>query len=443
MKSRWFLVVLIPLLVVVLSACSTKAPTTIGDSLSEGELKSEDNIHTEPDSGTGEGTLMEEDSPTSGNDHNGVICEDPFEGRSPRFSTTGWETNFCIHSVPYDEIFSGGPPRDGIPPLDAPSFETIESANIWLEDVEPVIAFENNGEARAYPLQILIWHEIVNDVVGDDPVVVTFCPLCNTALVFARPTINGERLTFGTSGNLRLSDLVMWDRQTQSWWQQFNGEAIVGDLTGTQLEFLPSGIVSWSDFKSKYPDGQVLSKDTGFPRSYGRNPYTGYDSINSFPFLFDGNLNDLLPPMARVLGILLENGEGGAFSLDLLMENLVQNEVLGDTPIAIFWKSGTSSAVDQGTISQGRDVGTTGVFLSTVNDQVLTFSANNDGTFTDEETDSTWDIFGEAVAGPLAGTQLVSLPHHDTFWFAWAAFVPEGSLTNQLPDLIEPQDEAD
>jgi hypothetical protein len=134
--------------------------------------------------------------------------------------------------------------------------------------------------------------------------------------------------------------------------------------------------------------------------------------------------------MARVLGILLENGEGGAFSLDLLMENLVQNEILGDTPIVIFWKSGTSSAVDQGTISEGRDVGTTAVFLSTADDQVLTFSANNDGTYSDQETSSTWDIFGEAVAGPLMGTQLISLPHHDTFWFAWAAFVPEGSLTN-------------
>jgi len=277
--------------------------------------------------------------------------------------------------------------------------------------VEPVIILEVYNEVRAYPLQILIWHEIVNDEIDGQPVVVTFCPLCNTALAFARPTVNGELLTFGTSGNLRISDLVMWDRQTESWWQQFNGKAIVGDLTGTNLEFLPSAIISWVDFKSKHPEGQVLSIETGFSRSYGRNPYSGYDNINSYPFAYTGDLNDRLPP------------------IDLLKENLVLNEILGETPVAIFWKAGTASAVDSSTISDGRDVGTTGVFLSTIDDQVLTFTAKDNGTFEDQETGSEWDILGEAITGPLAGTRLVSLPHHDTFWFAWAAFVADGSLT--------------
>jgi len=321
------------------------------------------------------------------------------------------------HKFLFAEISSGGPPRDGIPPIDSPRFETVDSADTWIEDVEPVIILEVNDEVRAYPLQILIWHEIVNDEIGGQPVVVTFCPLCNTLL------------TFGTSGNLRISDLVMWDRQTESWWQQFNGEAIVGDLTGTKLEFLPSAIISWADFKSKHPDGQVLSIETGFSRSYGRNPYSGYDNINSYPFAYTGDLNDRLPPMARVLGILLEDGEGSAYSYDLLKENLVLNEILGDTPVAIFWKAGTASAVDSSTISDGRDVGTTGVFLVTVGDQVLTFTAKDNGTFEDQETGSVWDILGEAIVGPLAGTRLASLPHHDTFWFAWAAFVADGTLT--------------
>jgi len=211
-------------------------------------------------------------------------------------------------------------------------------------------------------------------------------------------------------------------------WQQFNGEAIVGDLTGTKLDFIPSAIISWVDFKSKHPDGQVLSIQTGFSRSYGRNPYAGYDDINSFPFLFTGDLNDRLPPMARVLGILLESGEGGAFSLELLKENRVMNEILADTPFTIFWKSGTASALDSGSISEGRDVGTTGVFSRSVKDQVLTFIAKEGGTFEDLETNSTWDILGEAIDGPLLGTRLLPLPHHDTFWFAWAAFVPDGSL---------------
>ena len=433
MKSRWYLLVAIPFLVIFLGACSTKvSPLENSNDLSpkEGEVVSKGvDEEVETNAGAGEGVLMDENENSSTPGHDQATCEDPFEGESPTFRTDGWETNFCLHSVPYEEIFSGGPNRDGIPPIDSPRFETVDSADLWIEDPEPVILLEVNGDARAYPLQILIWHEIVNDQVGGDPVVVTFCPLCNTALVFTRPVINGELLTFGTSGNLRLSDLVMWDRQTESWWQQFNGEAIVGDLTGTRLELIPSGIISWEDFKTKHPEGQVLSVNTGFQRNYGRNPYTGYDNITSYPFAFVGDLNDRLPPMARVLGIPLEDGPGGAYSLDLLKEKLVLNERLGDTPIAIFWKAGTASAVDSGIISQGQDVGTSRVYLSTVGDQVFTFDANDDGTFTDQETGSTWDIFGEAIDGTLAGTRMMSLPHHDTFWFAWAAFVPDGSLS--------------
>ena len=419
MKSRWILWGVFPIFALLLSACSA-VPNTPDESGST----------TDALSNEGEAVIVAPKSTAVVEEnHQEAACQDPFGSTTPAFPTDGWDTNFCLHSVPYHEIFSGGPPRDGIPPIDSPRFETVESADNWLEDLEPLIILEINGEARAYPLQILIWHEIVNDEFDGQPVVVTFCPLCNTALVFARPAINGEVLTFGTSGNLRISDLVMWDRQTESWWQQFNGEAIVGDLTGTKLEFIPSAIISWADFKSKQPDGQVLSIQTGFSRSYGRNPYSGYDNINSFPFLFTGDLNDRLPPMARVLGILLESGEGGAYSLELLKENRVMNETLADTPLTIFWKSGTASALDSGSISDGRDVGTTGVFSRSVEDQILTFIAQVDGTFEDQETGSTWDILGEAIDGQLQGTRLVSLPHHDTFWFAWAAFVPDGSLT--------------
>ena len=363
-------------------------------------------------------------------EHSAALCEDPFTGTKIGFSTRGWETNFCEHSVPYEEFLSGGPPRDGIPPIDAPLFESMDAANAWLADREPVITLDLGGEARAYPLQILMWHEIVNDTVGGIPVVVTFCPLCNTALVFERPAIGGERLTFGTSGNLRNSDLVMWDRQTESWWQQFTRQAIVGDLTGTQLDFLPTSIVSWGDFKTIYPNGQVLSQDTGFVRNYGVNPYAGYDNVNQFPFLFDGPLDDRLQPMARVLGIELD-GLTVAYPLDRLAAEAVINDILGEAPVVTFWKGGTASAVDTSDISQGRDVGTTGVYLRTVDDQTLTFSPGPKGTFLDAETGSTWDILGHATSGPLEGTRLTALPHHDTFWFAWAAFVPDGALADE------------
>jgi hypothetical protein len=430
MKTRWLKWALIPLFTLILGACSTLLPADLSPQNQSSDLTAGGEAIL-PETEQGDDMINNPDESSSSETvHNEATCEDPFaDGPTPSFRTEGWKTNFCLHSVPYDEIFSGGPPRDGIPPLDSPGFETVESADNWLEDPEPVIIFDYKEDVRAYPLQILIWHEIVNDEVGGDPVVVTFCPLCNTALVFLRPEINGEVLTFGTSGNLRYSDLVMWDRQTESWWQQFSGDAIVGNLTGTKLESLPAAIISWEDFKAKHPQGQVLSIQTGFPRSYGRNPYPGYDNVNSFPFAFDGKLNDELPVMARVVGVRPGEGQGAAYSLLLLQEELVLNEVIDDIPISIFWKAGTASAVDNGIIAAGKDVGATGVFLREVEGQVLTFSANGDGTFTDQETGSTWDILGLATAGSLAGTQLKAIPHHDTFWFAWAAFVPDTELS--------------
>ncbi len=203
-----------------------------------------------------------------------------------RYRNEGWETDFSQHSVPFSEIFSGGPPRDGIPPLDNPTFVSVSEADDWLRPKEPVILFEMDGEAKAYPLQILIWHEIVNDEIAGIPIAVTFCPLCNSAITFDR-RLDGVVYDFGTSGKLRNSDLVMWDRQTQSWWQQFTGEAIVGELTGSKLKFLSSTIISWNDFKDFHPDGKVLSRETGFPSSYGRNPYAGYDTSRQ-PFLYTG-----------------------------------------------------------------------------------------------------------------------------------------------------------
>ena len=409
---------LFPLIVLLITACSSQDP-------SGGPVNPQEN----PSITTSSDLDLLESDPAEEPNHQVELCEDPFAGTTPAFRTAGWKTNFCEHSVDFEEIFSGGPPRDGIPPLDSPRFESVSSAEGWIEDQEPVILFDFEGVARAYPLQILTWHEIVNDETNGTPVAVTFCPLCNTALVFRRPVVNGEILSFGTSGNLRFSDLVMWDRQTESWWQQFNGEAIVGDLTGTRLELLPSSIISWADFKANHPDGEVLSIDTGHSRSYGRNPYSGYDNINSYPFAFTGDLDSQLPPMARVLGIQLADGDGGAFSLELLMAEMVLNETIGGTSLAIFWKPGTASALDSSSIAAGRDVGSTGVFLNAVGDQALTFLPAEAGVFRDQETGSSWNILGEAIDGPLAGAQLVALPHHDTFWFAWAAFVPDLGLS--------------
>ncbi len=261
-------------------------------------------------------------APTTASDPNVTVLPDPNfrEGLSQaRISTSGWTTDFSLHSVPYSEILSGGPSRDGIPPIDNPRFATFEDADGWLDGQEPVIAFELNGDARAYPLQILTWHEIVNDVVGDVPVTVTFCPLCNSAIVFDR-RLDGVVYDFGTSGKLRNSDLIMWDRQTESWWQQFTGEAIVGSLTGKKLQFLTATIISWEDFKVSKPEGKALDIDTGFNRSYTRSPYAGYDRVDNPPFLFDGDLDGRLLPKERVVAVELDSGEAVAFPYTILRE---------------------------------------------------------------------------------------------------------------------------
>ncbi len=350
--------------------------------------------------------------------------------KSARFSTFAWLTDFSRHSVPFDEITGGGPPRDGIPPLDNPTFTTISDADGWLDSIEPVIAFEINGDARAYPLQILTWHEIVNDVVGDVPVAVTFCPLCNSAIVFDR-RLGDIVYDFGTSGNLRNSDLVMWDRQTQSWWQQFTGEAIVGELTGTRLTFLSSTIISWEDFKTANPDGQVLSRDTGFSRDYGRNPYAGYDRADNPPFLFDGDLDGRLLPKERVAAVSIGD-EDVVFPFSVLEKEKVVNYTVNGQDLVVFFKLGTTSALDQRSISDSRDVGATGVFDPNLDGRKLTFRSAADQII-DNETGSQWNILGQAIEGTLAGAKLDPIVHANHFWFAWGVFKPdtkifEGSL---------------
>ncbi|MBI1951134.1 MAG: DUF3179 domain-containing protein, partial [Acidobacteria bacterium] len=195
--------------------------------------------------------------------------------RPPPGAAHDFRTDFSKHTVPYKEVFSGGPPKDGIPALHHPRFVRVEEADSWIKPQEPVILFESGGDARAYPIQILIWHEIVNDTVNGLPVLITFCPLCNTATAFER-SAQGRVLGFGTTGRLRFSNLIMYDAQTESWWQQATGEAIAGDLSGSRLVRVPASLVSWSDFKASHPDGRVLSRDTGYARPYGRNPYPGY-----------------------------------------------------------------------------------------------------------------------------------------------------------------------
>jgi len=255
------------------------------------------------------------------------------------------QTNFDKITVNPEEIQSGGPGKDGIPAIDHPKFIPIaEHTNIKGD--EPVIGVIIGGEAKAYPLRILIWHEIVNDVVGGTPVAVTYCPLCNTSLVFDR-RLDGQILDFGTTGKLRKSDLIMYDRQTQSWWQQYFGEAIIGKLSGKRLNVIASRLESFDQFKQRAPSGLVLVPNNPESRNYGANPYAGYDR-SAFPFLFKGTVPKDISPMMRVIAI---NDVG--FTLPLLKE---KGQVAHDD-IIISWVKGQRSALDTQRLDQGRDVG--------------------------------------------------------------------------------------
>jgi hypothetical protein len=274
-------------------------------------------------------------------------------------------------------------------------------------------------------VQILIWHEIVNDTVGGVPVSVTYCPLCNSAVAVDR-RVEGRTLTFGTSGLLYQSSLVMYDRQTESLWSHFTGQALAGTFTGTELESFPVATVSWKDWRTAHPDGIVLSRDTGSERDYGRNPYPGYDDIENPPFLFEGDVDGRLAAKERVIGVGRDL-DPTAIRLDpLLDEGTIAFDLDGE-PVVAWALPGTASALETERVDDGRDVGATGVFRTVVDGRTLTFE-RTDGGFVDRETDSTWDVLGRSIDGPLAGTQLEAIEHVDTFWFAWAAFAPETTV---------------
>jgi len=350
----------------------------------------------------------------------------PGTGGAAPFDPAGWRTDFARHSVPLETISAAGPPRDGIPPLDKPRFTSSTRAAGSLNSREPLIAVVIAGRARAYPLQILLWHEIVNDTLGGVPIAVTYCPLCNTAIVFDR-RVSGRLLTFGTTGNLRRSDLVMWDRQTQSWWQQFDGHAIVGALTGSQLVPLSSQTLSFADFRGHYPQGDVLSQDTGFDRQYGENPYVGYDSPGQRPFLYHGKLDPRLPPLERVEAITIGQ-DSVVVPFDALRAHPVTAVSVAGTPAVVVFRAEVLSPLDAGRVSQSRAVGAASAFDARVHGRTLTFRSRGSGTLTDLQTSSRWDTTGVALSGPLRGTRLRRLADLQAFWFAVAAFLPHARV---------------
>ena len=318
------------------------------------------------------------------------------------------------------ELISGGPPPDGIPAIDAPAFERADTVD-WLEDDEAVLSLTVGGETRAYPLRVMTWHEIVNDVVDGVPVAVTYCPLCNSGVAFERMVPDQGVLSFGTSGLLYADNLVMYDRQTESLWPQLTGEASIGHLTGTELNAIPMGTVAWGDFVTAEPTARVLSQTTGFDRPYGVNPYSGYDDPDGdLLFGLPDDLDTRLPVKERVVGLV-----DGSSSVAVVRSSLAGADPLevtvGNRHLVVWHRPGQASALDADTVAGGDDIGTVGVFVPILDGTWLHFEADGAG-FRDHETGSSWNVLGRATGGPLKGAELEPDQHLDTFWFAWASF---------------------
>lgn len=295
-----------------------------------------------------------------------------------------------------EQLVSGGPPPDGIPPINQPNFQLADTVD-WLTADEPVLSLTVSGETRAYPVQTLTWHEIVNDAIGGEPVAVTYCPLCNSGVAFHR-RVAGEVLNFGTSGLLYGDNLVMYDRQTQSLWPQLTGQASVGVMTGTQLTAIPMGVVGWDQFVAAHPEALVLTQ--------GRDPR--------------------LPLKERVIGIRLAD-QAVAIPRKAIADTEILTVTLAGREIVLWHEAGQRSALDDDNIRDAQVIGTFGAFDPRLRGRRLTFSAEQNG-FSDDQTGSTWNVLGEATAGPLQGRRLQPITHLDTFWFAWVAFQSDTTL---------------
>lgn len=347
-----------------------------------------------------------------------------------RGATEVWPTDWTRSTIDTSELALGiaaSDPRDRITPIYLPDFESLDDASDWLNPQDPGVLVEIDGDARFYALGIMTRHEIVNDTFGEVPVAVTYCPLCNTAVTFDR-RVEGETIALGVSGLLRHSDMVMWDNESTSLWQQVTGEGIVGRFAGTELEVVTSAIVSFGDFVERFPDGSSLVGPGSARNGYGINPYAGYSSspgpIGGF---FSGEPDPRRDALERVVGVAA-GGVNAAYPFAELEEVAVVNDDVGGVPVVVFWGGNTVDALDQGSITDSRVVGTGIAFDRTVDGQELTFSSDGDDLFVDAETGTTWTLLGVAVDGPLAGSTLELVDHRNEFWFAWARFFPEGDL---------------
>lgn len=331
-----------------------------------------------------------------------------------------------------DKLVEAGPPPDGIPSIDRPVFVNIQEAREWLSDRDPVIVLKLKDEARAYPLQLMIWHEIVNDYFEDEPVVITFSAISNSTVAFRRQ-VRDRSVEFGISGKLYYGATVMYDRQTGSHWLHYTGECIKGRYAGNKLKAIPLLLISFRDFIESFPGGKVLSRNTGFGRNYGRSPYIGYGRADQPPLFYKGEIDDRLLPKERVLGIR-KKGEALVYPYSVLRQQgkrgVIQENCL-EGPVVVFYSRGTNSVVDTASIRFSRDAGSAAAFSPLVRGEELIFDPREEG-FKDKNTGSLWSMAGRCLEGFYENEELKSLEHMNSFWFAWALHYPHTKIYKEI-----------
>lgn len=340
-----------------------------------------------------------------------------------------WKTDLSKRSIDLSELHAGKdrPPKDSIPSIDLPEFDPVAAAAGWLAPGEPVIVVDLHGETRAYPLQILLWHELVNDRIGETPILVSYCPLCNSALVFDR-RVKGQAHTFGVASFLRHNDMVMYDRQTDTLWQQLTGEAIVGTLTGEILTPLPSRLAPFGQFAAAHPEGRVLNRRTGMLPPYGESTYTGYE-------FGDAPRTAGAKPMRqgeRFERVFVVSAEGArrAYTLDFLRRLRVVEDRLKSVRYVVFHEAEMLTLLDAPKIADSRSVGTAAAYHAEFEGRRLRFRSRK-GRIEDRETGSTWNLMGVAVDGPLKGARLTPVNQGLYFEFAYRTFYPRQAIVGR------------
>ncbi|UNC91609.1 DUF3179 domain-containing protein [Candidatus Contubernalis alkaliaceticus] len=328
------------------------------------------------------------------------------------------------------ELTDGGPPPDGIPSIDNPIFLKNDKVEEWLSNRDPVIVLRGKREVKAYPLQILIWHEIVNDFLDGRAVAVTYSVMSNSVVAMDRHIL-GNDLEFGTTGKLFKGTSVYYDRQTGSYWLHYSGLCIRGEMAAAKMELLPVLVTSFREYRKSYPKGEVLSRYTGHRRKYGRNPYVRYGRPDERPLLFLGELDNRILPKEKIVGVSHDLGKI-AYPYSLFggdYRRVIHDELWG-LEVVVFYSRGTNSPLDAASISFSRDIGSAAVFCPYLEGKRLHFYAGEEG-FKDRETESNWSMLGKCLTGRLEGKELEIIKHHDTFWFAWSTLFPETKIYSE------------